>query len=53
MYDEETVLDTIYTDDKTVVLNAEYDGRCPYNEMVRALREDGRYLISEDGFLTE
>ena len=53
MYDEETVLDTIYTDDKTVVLNAEYDGRCPYNEMVRALREDGRYLISEDGFLTD
>ena len=53
MCDEETVLDTIYTDDKTVVLNAEYDGRCPYNEMVRALREDGRYLISEDGFLTD
>ena len=26
MYDEETVLDTIYTDDKTVALNAEYDG---------------------------
>ena len=53
MYDEHTVLDTIYTDDKTVVLNGTYDGRCPYNEMVRKLQENGKYTTNEEGYLTE
>ena len=53
MYDENRVLDTIYTDDRTVVLNGTYDGRCPYNEMVERLRENGRYTISEEGYLTD
>lgn len=53
MYDKNTVLDTIYTDDKTVVLNGTYDGRCPYNEMVDKLQKNGKYLTNEEGYLTD
>ena len=53
MYDENTVLDTIYTDDKTVVLNGTYDGRCPYNEMVERLQKNGKYMTNADGYLTD
>lgn len=53
MYDETTVLDTIYTDDETVVLNASYDGNCPYNDMIKKLQENGKFIINEDGYLSD
>ena len=53
MYDDNTVLDTIYTDDRTVVLNSYYDGSCPYNEMIEKLRANGKFMITEEGYLTD
>ena len=53
MYDENTVLDVIYTDDNSVVLNKEYDGISPYNKMIQMLQTNGRYGVNEDGYLTE
>ena len=53
MYDENTVLTTIYTDEDTVVLNKEYDGIVPYNEMIQKLQENDKYVMNEEGYLTE
>ena len=53
MYDENTVLDVIYTDDNSVVLNKEYDGISPYNKMIQMLQTNGRYGVNEDGYLTD
>lgn len=53
MYDENTVLSTIYTDERTVVLNSSYDGSCPYNEMIEKLRANGKLMTTEEGYLTD
>lgn len=52
MYDDNTVLDVIYTDDKTIVLNKEYNGISPYNKMIQMLQANGRYGVNADGYLT-